>query len=209
MPEQDLDDPDIGSVLQKVRREAVAQRVQRDPLGQTCSFDCRPAGGMQHGWINRMILITTGEEIVPRPGEPPIGAQDGEQLRGQHHVAVLRPLPVAHLYHASRTVNVFDPKARDLRGPEPCRIGGCECCAALQARHGFEKLHDLVGAQNNRQFVGFPRIGNAFRDERLAERNAVEETQGAYDLIEPRPRNAGRHQVNLESADVFQFQLVR
>src|ERR1019366_2572820 len=62
MPEQDLDDTDIGSVLQKVRREAVAQRVQRDPLGQTRSFDCRPAGGMQHCWINRMILITTGEE---------------------------------------------------------------------------------------------------------------------------------------------------
>jgi hypothetical protein len=43
------------------------------------------------------------------------------------------------------------------------------------------------------------------RDERLAERDAVEEAQGAHDLIEPRPRNARRHQMNLESADIFQF----
>ena len=34
MPEQDLDDPDIGSVLEKMRREAVAQRVERDALGE-------------------------------------------------------------------------------------------------------------------------------------------------------------------------------
>jgi hypothetical protein len=34
MPEQDLNDPDVGSALQQVRREAMAQRVQRDPLGQ-------------------------------------------------------------------------------------------------------------------------------------------------------------------------------
>ena len=33
VPEQDLDDPDVGAVLQQVGREAVAQRVRPDPLG--------------------------------------------------------------------------------------------------------------------------------------------------------------------------------
>src|SRR3984893_3838272 len=42
VPEQDLDDPDIGSVLEKMRREAVAQRVERDALGQACSLHRRP-----------------------------------------------------------------------------------------------------------------------------------------------------------------------
>jgi len=32
MPEQDLDDPDVGAVFQQVRREAVAQRVRPDPF---------------------------------------------------------------------------------------------------------------------------------------------------------------------------------
>ena len=92
VPEQDLDDPDIGSVLEKMRREAVAQRVQRDALGQARSLHRRPAGGVQHGRIDRMIFVTTGEQIKPRPGEPPVGAQDAEQLGRQHHVAILRAL---------------------------------------------------------------------------------------------------------------------
>src|SRR6202795_3055112 len=76
--EQNLDDPDVGSVLQKMCREAVAQRVQRDALGQARSLHRRPAGGMQHGLIDWMIFVTTWEHINPRPGAPPVGAQDAE-----------------------------------------------------------------------------------------------------------------------------------
>ena len=61
VPEQDLDDPDVGSVLQKMHREAVAQRVQRDALGEASRLRRRPAGGVQHGLIDRMIFVTTGE----------------------------------------------------------------------------------------------------------------------------------------------------
>jgi hypothetical protein len=38
VPEQNLDDPDVGSVLQKMRREAVAQRVKRDSLVRPAAF---------------------------------------------------------------------------------------------------------------------------------------------------------------------------
>jgi hypothetical protein len=55
----------------------------------------------------------------------------------------------------------------------------------------------------------FPRIRNALRDQRLSESDAVEEAQGAHNLIEPRPRNARRDQVNLEGANIFKFQFVR
>ena len=34
MPEQLLDDPQVGSALEQVRRERVAQRVRADPVGQ-------------------------------------------------------------------------------------------------------------------------------------------------------------------------------
>ena len=46
VPEQDLNDPDVGPVLQKMRREAVAQRVQRDALGQPRRL--RPPTGRPH-----------------------------------------------------------------------------------------------------------------------------------------------------------------
>src|SRR3954452_12148779 len=67
MPEQDLDDPDIGSVLEKMRREAMAQCVQRDALGQARSLHRRSTGCVQHGLIDRMIFVTTTrEQIKPR-----------------------------------------------------------------------------------------------------------------------------------------------
>jgi hypothetical protein len=40
--EQNLDDPDVGSVLQQMRREAVAQRMQSNALRQPRRLDRRP-----------------------------------------------------------------------------------------------------------------------------------------------------------------------
>ena len=202
--EQNLDDPDVGSVLQQMRREAMAQRMQSNALGQPRRLDRRPAGGVQHGWINRMIVIAARERIGRWPGQPPVGAQDAEQLRRQHHVAVLAALAVPHQDDATRAVDVLDSKPRDLRGPQPRRIGCRQRRAALQARHGFEKSHDLVGAEHDRQLARLPRIGDALGNVCLAERDAVEETQGADDLVQPRPRNARRDEMDLEGVDLVQ-----
>ena len=62
MTEQNLNDPDVGSAFQEMRREAMAQRVQRDPLGQPGGIDRRSAGSVQHRRINRMIFIPSGKE---------------------------------------------------------------------------------------------------------------------------------------------------
>jgi bacterioferritin-associated ferredoxin len=45
----------------------LAQRVQSDLLGQPRGFDCRPTGGVQHGGVNRTILVTAGEKIISPP----------------------------------------------------------------------------------------------------------------------------------------------
>ena len=60
--EQDLNDPNVGLVLQEMGREAVAQRVQRHSLGQPCRLRRRPTSGVQDGRIDRMILAS-------RPGK--------------------------------------------------------------------------------------------------------------------------------------------
>jgi hypothetical protein len=71
----------------------------------------------------------------------------------------------------------------------------------------FEELNHFVGAEHDRQFARLPRIGNALGDERLAERDAIEEPQRADDLVQGRPGNARRYQMNLEGANVLQLQL--
>ena len=62
MTEQNLNDLDVGSAFQEVRRETMAQGVQRDSLGQPGGFDRRSAGGVQHRRINGMIVIPTGKQ---------------------------------------------------------------------------------------------------------------------------------------------------
>ena len=153
-----------------------------------------------------MLFIPPGKEIGRWPGEPPIGAQNAEQLRRQHHVAIFRAFAVTDQDHAARAVDVRHSQPRNLRGPEPGRIGRGQRRPALQTRNGFEKSHDLVGAEHDRQLARLSRVRDPLGDGCLAERDAVEETQGADDLVETGPRDARGDQVNLESADVFQAQ---
>lgn len=185
--EQDLNDPDIGSVLQEMGREAVAQRMHRHAFGQTRCFRRRPASGVQDGRINRMTLVAAGKEIEPWPGPPPINAEDAEQLRRQHHVAVFRPLAVPDQDDAPRAVDVGDHETADFRGPQSGRIAASERRPALQARNGFKELHDFVRAQYHGQLAGLPRIRNALGNNRFSKRHAVKEPQRTDDLVQRRP----------------------
>ena len=58
MPEQDLDDADVGAALQQVGGEAVAQGVDGDVLGQPGRLAGRAAGGMEDRLVDRLLLVT-------------------------------------------------------------------------------------------------------------------------------------------------------
>ena len=115
----------------------------------------------------------------------PITRRSTRPKRRQHHVAIPRALAVTHQNDATAAVDIFDPEPSDFRGAKPGGIGSRRRSAALQARDGFEKLHDLIGAEHNRQFARFARVRNPLGDCRLAERDAVEEPQSADDLVQP------------------------
>ena len=81
--------------FEQVGREAVAQRVDRDLLAQAggaagAGADLAHAAGGE-GPIGRGAR----EEEVARPGGLPVGAEDLQQPRGEHDVAVLLPLAAA------------------------------------------------------------------------------------------------------------------
>src|ERR1700733_5043997 len=104
------------------------------------------------------------------------------------------------------TPRSLSTSSSDLRGPQSSRIGCRQRGAALQTRNGFEKSHDLIGAEHNRQLARLPRVRDALGDGWLAERDAVEETQGSDDLVQ---QNARRYEMDLEGVDVVQHQFVR
>src|SRR3954470_19736613 len=92
VPEQDLDHADVDVLLQQVGREAVAQRVRRDPLGDLG----RARGGMD-GPVEltrgeRVDWVLSGEQPDPRAGDPPPVPQEFEQLRREHRKAIPSPL---------------------------------------------------------------------------------------------------------------------
>src|ERR1700704_3132003 len=75
----------------------------------------------------------------------------------------------------------------DFGGPQSSRIAASERRPALQARHGFQKLHDFVWAQYDGQLAWLPRIWDALGNNRLAECHAVKEAQRTDDLVQRRP----------------------
>jgi len=144
MPQEHLNDPDIGAGLQEMSGKAVPQRVHRHVLGQAGRGAGRSAGGVQHLDVDRLGLIATGKEPVLRPGEPPVSAQDTEQLRRQHDVAVLAAFAVLDTDHHPAAVDIADLEPDRLGRARPRGVGGGQRGAGLQARNGFEKADDTV-----------------------------------------------------------------
>ena len=75
------------------------------------------SSGVQGGRMDRAIRVAPGKQKRLWPGEPPISAQDGEQLRGKHRFAIFTTLAVAHVDDAARAVDVGDPQAGHLQKP--------------------------------------------------------------------------------------------
>ena len=114
-----------------------------------------------------------------RPCLPPVGAQHDEELRRQHDVTVAAALALVDPDQHATTVDVGEFQAHHLRYAQPSGIGGHQRGAMLEVRHGSEKTQHLLSAQDYRQLPALARIGNALDHLGTAERDAVEEAQGA------------------------------
>ena len=204
-----LDDADVDAALEQMGSKAVPERVHGDALGQPRRLGCRAAGRVQDLHVDRLALVAAGKQPLSRPGQTPVGAQDRQQLRRQHDGPVLRSLAVAHLDQHPAAVDIRHLEAHRLRGAKARRIGRRQCGAGLQGRHRLEKAHNLVRAQDHRQFPGLSGIGDPLRYLGPVQRDPVEEPERANRLIERRPGYLLRHQENLEGTDILDIQAIR
>ena len=85
-----------------------------------------------------------------RPGQLPVGSQNPEQLRREHDVAVAPAFALLDPDHHPAAVNVGHLDPSRLGSTQAGRVGRGQRSAGFQARHCFEKGHDLVGAQHHR-----------------------------------------------------------
>ena len=170
-----------------MRREAVSQRVDRHLFAQVGRRAGRTAGGVQYGGIERPVLVTAGKQPALRPSQPPIAAQNPQQLRREHDVTVLAALALLDPDHHPLAVDVGDLQENHFRDAQSGGIDRGQRGAALEARDRFQEAHELVGAQHDRQLARLTRICDALRHCGLAERHAIEEPKCADDLAQRRP----------------------
>ena len=154
--------------------------------------------------MQRVLCVAAGEQPVRRPRQPPIAAQDAEQLRRQHDIAVLAALALLDANHHPAAVDVGELETGHLGRTQPGGIGGGQRGPMLQAWHRLEEAHHLLGAEHHRQLPWFARIGDPLRQIGPTERHSVEEPQRTDDLVQPRPGNAVGDQMQLEGTHVLE-----
>ncbi len=191
------------------RGEAVAQRVHGHPLVQIRGNAGGPAGRMQSIRMQRMCRVAAGEQPVRRPCLPPVAAQDAEQLRRQHDVAVLAALALLNADHHPAAVDVGELEAGQLGRTQSGGIASGQRDPVLQVGHRLEEPHHLLGTEHDRKLAWFARIGDPLRQVGSTQRGAVEEPQRTDDLVQPRPRDAAGDQIQLECTHVVEAKPVR
>src|SRR5215831_16970914 len=106
-----------------------------------------------------------------------LGPQDPEQLRRQHHIALLAALAISHVDHHATAVDVFNAQPYDLTGTQACSVRGCERDTISPARNRLEKGGDLLWAQDHGKRFGSARIGNALGKVFASQCDAIEKAQ--------------------------------
>ncbi len=215
VPEQDLDDPDVGAVLQQVGGEAVAQRVRPDPLGDVGGLCRLDDDAMELPRADRLHRVLSGEQpavavhhaLLP-PDLPPL-AQQGEQVFGQHGVAIPPALAALDPEQHALAVDVGDLQRRHLGDAQARAIGDRQRGLVLEAGGGVEQPGDLVAAEHHRQLARMRQPDQLARQIRAVERLGEEEAQRRHDAVHGRHGNAVLLLLDLEPAQVVGGRRIR
>jgi len=164
---------------------------------------------MQDLNVDGLGLITAGKQPVQRPRQPPVGAQDGQQLGRQHDVAILAALAMLDPYDHPLAVYIGHLQMSRLRRPKARRISCGQGRPRLQAGDRLKEADYFVGAQHDGQLARLARIGDALGYVAALQRHAVEKPQRADCLVECWPGDPGGDEVHLEGAHILQPQSVR
>ena len=102
---------------------------------------------------HRIDRVLAGKQPDPRPRRLPPFAQEFEQLRRQHHVAIPLTLALLDPKRHAPTVDVGHLQVRDLGHPEARAVGDAERGLVLEARRGLEETRHLLLAQHDRRLA--------------------------------------------------------
>src|ERR1019366_4277549 len=167
--QQRLDESDIGTALEQVGREAVAQCVQRhgllDPgcIGRFVKQAAQLTGG------HRLATPVAGKQPAFLNGYSGIGtrwarlpplAQQIECLWRQHDIAVLAAFGLLNPNDPLRTVDVLDLQPDHLAGAKAAAIAEAEQRADLEIARDGQQTPRLVRAHHLRNLLRLAEVIN-------------------------------------------------
>ena len=180
-----------------VRDVRVARRISEPNFGAS-SFS---------PMISLISFAVAQPDAGARPS--PVGAQNREEPRRQHGVALPAALAALDMNEHARTVDRGDLQSRDLADAQPGHVRRRQRDAVAQSRHRRKQARDLLGGEDRRQLLRRAAVDDPLRRLRPAERDAKEEPQSAGDLVDVRPGIAFGDEMQLVGADVLHAEPVR
>ena len=133
---------------------------------------------------------------------PPV-AQQFEQLRRQHGVAILAALALLDPQQHALGVDVADLERDHLGDAQTGAVGGGECRLVLRPRCRLEQQRDLLDAQHRRQPARLAHHRETPGKLRAVERHGEQEAQGRDRRVDARRLHAALPLVQLEAAYIL------
>lgn len=135
MPEQHLNHPHVRPGLQKVRREAMPQCVQRAArLLDLRDELCRAEGAVELARREGVDLGLARKQSALGPRLAPVLAQWVQQSRRQHDLPVLPPLALLDMDQHLVAIDIAELEIAGFRCSDPGPIGNAERRPVLQPR---------------------------------------------------------------------------
>src|SRR5215472_5095665 len=155
--EQNLDDANIGLLLQKMRGKAVPQRMNADTLGDAGTPGCQANDPMQLA-RTRMLPAVAGKQPGLTGRHPALLARDAppfaqylKQDGRENDVPILLALALLDPDEHPVTIDIGELERDDLRGSQAGGISQAQDRPVLDVRRRGEQPTDLLRAQNNGQ----------------------------------------------------------
>lgn len=172
----DLDDPDVGAVLQQVGGEAVTQRVRPDPLGDVGGLCCLDDHAIElagadglHRMLPREQPAVAMHHALLTSDLPPL-TQKREPVLREHGVAIAPALATLDAQQHALAVDVGNLQHRNLGDTQARAIGNRQCGLVLEAGGGVEQPGHLVATEHHGQVARMRQPDKPARQVRAVER---------------------------------------
>lgn len=159
--------------------------------------------------VHRLRRIAAREQPTLWACRLPPGAQQVEQARRQHDIAVLAAFTLFDANDHALAVDIGDLQRDDLVGTQARAIGHAECRLVFEPRCRIEQPRHFLNAQHHRQLARLVDEMGVFDDLVTPQRDLEEEPQSRDRLVDGRHADAARCEMELIAAHVLEAGQIR